>query len=149
MAKQKNGALVRYHNLAGFMRDLRKALDNGDIEAYELAELIIEVDGLVDEQATDGGGEDDLPDDAVDGDTSTVDGGGAALRQEADARPSGHAERRLPRGTAASVLDRALDGLAGKERVEAQRELDLLRVHSVGAPRVAALPQSGDRRGKV
>jgi len=38
-----------YHNLQGWMRDVRAALKDGDVLAYELAELIIDIDELVDE----------------------------------------------------------------------------------------------------
>lgn len=37
-----------FHNLAGFIRDLRACLSAGHELAYELAELILEVDELVD-----------------------------------------------------------------------------------------------------
>lgn len=139
MAK-KTSAVVRYHNLAGLMRDLRKALDNGDQEAYELAELTIECLDLV-EDGEDIDGEDDVSS-ATDGDTAAVDSRQQALRLSGDGAPRGPAPRLQARGIAASALDRALDGLAGAERDEAVAELDKLRMHSVGAPRVKS-PSAG------
>lgn len=38
----------QYHNLDGWMRDVQRALRDGDTRSYELAELLIEVDTLVD-----------------------------------------------------------------------------------------------------
>jgi len=143
MAKKTSGP-VRYHNLAGLMRDLRKALDNGDQESYEFAELISECDELL--ETPDGGGEDD-GDDATDGDSSDVASNVIDVRTEVDARTGGPVARSQAGRVAASILDRALDGLAGAEREAAIRELDLLRMHSVGAPRVAECPKAVKRRG--
>lgn len=42
-----------YHNLQGWLRDVRRAIEGGHQLAYEAAELIIELDDLVD-QGTDG-----------------------------------------------------------------------------------------------
>lgn len=36
-----------YHNLKGWLRDVRKAVESGDQLAYEAAELILELDDLV------------------------------------------------------------------------------------------------------
>lgn len=37
-----------YHNLDGWMRDVRNALRDGEQRAYELAELLLELDDLID-----------------------------------------------------------------------------------------------------
>lgn len=142
MAKQKNSGPVRYHNLAGFMRDLRKALDNGDTEGYELAELLIECDELID---SDGGGtpEEDDVSGASNGDTTDVESVDSARRVPAARPPQRPAEGSGPRSSAASCLDRALDYLAGEERSEAIAELDKLRMYSMGAPRVAGAKKRG------
>lgn len=146
MAKQKTSGPVRYHNLAGMMRDLRKALDNGDQEGYEFAELVAECDDLLGDDGGDSAEEDD-GNCTTDGDTPEVDVSGAAVRAPFHARTGGPTPRSGDIGAPASILDRALDGLAGEERRQAQRELDQLRMHTMGASRpgntrVAGLPRA-------
>lgn len=121
------------------MRDVKAAMLEGHERAYELGELLIDVDGLIDDS---GGSEDDGVDDTSDGDTPEVASGGRSPRMQEHAEPSRPVEGRMPRSTAASALDSALDLLAGEDRAKAIAELDLLRMHSMGAPRVANAPKA-------
>lgn len=55
----------KFHNLAGWLRDVRAALAEGDELAYELGEVLIDVDDLVDPDVSTsaaGVGEDELLD---------------------------------------------------------------------------------------
>lgn len=145
MAKKSSSGPVRYHNMCGLIRDLRKALDNGDEEAYEFGELVLEALDLIED-----GGSGDATDDgsgATDGDTPEVDSRQQSLRLPGEGPAGRPTEGSAARSAPASILDRALDGLAGQERVQAQRELDELRMHSMGAPGVMEPPKENPRRG--
>lgn len=119
----------KHNNLEGWCRDVADIQRTGG-EAYGrfldlLGTLIDDCEDGVDE--TDGG----CP---AAGDTPAVDSRQPPLRETSDVGPSRPTAGSSDVGSPASVLDRALDGLAGPERVEAQRELDQLRMHSLGAP---------------
>jgi len=133
--------MPKFHNLEGWMRDVKRAVAEGDEIAYNVAELILELDGLVDDEVgSSGGGEsEDDGGSASDGGTTEVAGDRRQLSLPVSGKPRRPAAGSKPGGTPASALDRALDYLAGEERSEAVAELDLLRMHSMGAPRVAAV----------
>lgn len=140
MAKQRVAGAPAYNNLEGWMRDVTRLRESGG-EAFDnfldlFGALVDECEAVLDQ---DGG------DDATDGDTLPMDGSGYPLRPTGDVGPGGPTPRSEARGTAASLLDRALDSLAGEERSQAQRELDFLRMHSMGAPRVAVAKENPNR----
>jgi len=134
----------KFHNLAGWLRDIEAARGESDPALWS---------GFVDavEQALD---EIDGPDDADIGDADAedeMDGVDAEPRQQSlpgTGRPDAGGP---PRGTPASRLDAVLDGLAGEERAQAQQELDQLRRDAMagtvpGAKRLMAKPALAEGR---
>lgn len=99
-----------YHNLRGWLRDVRQAIDDGVEDAYILAELLLEVDDLIDpsvEGAPNAAVQ--LPADELGDD---VDGDGTDLERV----PQGHGRlRELPVGD----LPRVDDQVVGHARVSA------------------------------
>lgn len=139
MADKKNNAL---HNLKGWIRDVRFVLKEQSEPAYELAELIDEVLGLIDAPEVDASGNDgaevdegdDDADDAIDGDSAEVDSRQLELRSSSSGGPKGPAARSADGSPSADGLDRLVAVLAGTLGVTPERVLEQLRGNPVGAP---------------
>jgi len=134
----------RFHNLAGWVRDLRQVHSerpegDGDVDTL-WNEFVNFVEYALEEIEGPGQSED-----AEDGDTDAQDelGGDGLQGGDADGeRRRGHDARSQDRGTAASELDAILDGVAGAQRARAIAELDALRRDAVAG----ALALSGGKR---
>lgn len=129
----------KYNNLQGWMRDVKNAMRDGDQVAYELAELLIDVDDLVDASvAASVDATDDDTDYATDGDSDDVDSHESELGEADGPRVGGHASRLPADGPQAGRLGRALDDVAGHERAAEESEQLALRADGLGAavPRV-------------
>lgn len=139
MADKKSNAL---HNLKGWIRDVRHVLKEQSETAYELAELIDDVLGIIDAPAMDAAGDDGAEDDeafddannAIDGDSAEVDSRQLELRSSSSGGPQGPAARSADDGTEAGRLERLVDVLAGALRVPPEHLLEQLRVDPVGPP---------------
>jgi len=125
----------KYNNLQGWMRDVKHAIETGDQVAYELQELILDLDELVDgdtPSAVDAA--DDDSDDTPDGNQGDVESSEPDVREEVRGRTGGPVQGRRGHGAPASILDGILDNVPGDLRAQAQSELDQLRRDAVGSP---------------
>lgn len=122
-----------YHNLDGWIRDVESAARSEDAEGRQRWSRVVDfLEWALEE--IEGPGDGDVPE----GDDSTpeaeVDGSQLELRSALLEGPGGPAEGLRSVSPPASLLDRALDGLAGEERARAIAELDSLRRDAVAAP---------------
>lgn len=127
---------VKYHNLQGWMRDVRQAMRDGDQVAYELAELFLDVDDLVDgdvPSAVDAAEGDDDTEDAIHGDSGDVDSGEPAVSEADVPRARRHDARGSMHRAASSGMGRPMDDMAGDERASPQPCLKPVRVDTLGA----------------
>lgn len=135
-----------YHNLDGWIRDVESAARSEDGEGQQRWTRFIDfVEWALDHLGRTGEfseGDYALPEAALEGDERQ-------LSLDHVPRDSGHAPGVRSISTPASLLDRALDGLAGEERAQAVAELDELRSLAVAAAAaVANAPKKvGGRRG--
>lgn len=120
-----------YHNLDGLIRDVESARLATDAEgARRWTRWVDVVEWALDH--LDGDGDDPQGDDSVSEDE--LEGDEPQLSLDHVPRDRGHAKGSRDLGTPASMLDRALDGLAGDERAQAVAELDALRRDAVAQP---------------
>lgn len=126
----------KHNNLEGWVRDVLDIKRHGG-EAYDrfldvLGELIDDCEGSHD----DGGdtAEEDDGGDPIAGNTTEVASSDTSRRVSPARQTQRPAQGSGAGSVAASVLDRALDHLAGQERSEAIAELDQLRRDAMGAP---------------
>lgn len=137
-----------YHNLDGLIRDVESAYRSEDADGQQRWTRWVDIVEWALE-TIEGPGDGDLPE----GDDSTpeaeMDSDQLSLRGTDDTRPRGPAPRVRSVSAAASLLDRALDGLAGDEREKAIAELDALRRDSLAVARPVKGQKRNVSRGKV
>lgn len=141
----------KFHNLAGWLRDLkaaRAAGPEGEGESYALwTSFVDEVEYALEE--IEGPGD---ADDAEDGDSDAEDELGQPIPGDGPGsipQPRRHDAGGAHRSAPASVLDALLDGLAGADRARAVEELDALRRDALagaqpGAKRLVNMPEVVD-----
>lgn len=124
----------KYHNLEGWMRDVRRAITDGDQIAYELAELFLEVDDLVDPTVPVATGTDDDADESPDDNQGDLDGD-ESVEREADApQPRRHDARSQVLSASSSGMGRQLADVPGRlGETPESRQLSLRGV-PLGAP---------------
>lgn len=144
---------AKYHNLEGWMRDVRRAITGGDQIAYELAELFLDIDELVDPSVPMAAGSEDDADDTPDDNQDGVDGEHEPGREADAPHPRGHDARSASVSTPSSGLGSQLDLVPGSVGTPTQPGLAEVRTRLVGSPmrrmmmgerRLGAMPEEAD-----